>query len=264
MNQIDAYCSPAEARMELKNRFLLRSHIEKWWRDQDWSIPLQCFNFKQVAVFGRAVATRRYEDILFCEYAQISGFKPTWMEYTRGSLSTHSPFKRSLLHPCFYVRRGRSGGLVVETKKLAGLQEKRMQTLSEIVLDDGASLVEYHHKLHGLFGLNNSVIDLSTLFSQFGGAEKYYTAYLSLFVAHAVIFEDYHGGEDEGEILETLTKDIFLPACEQLKLRFGVGPLIVRMPWHKNLRYFAPPDDTRWQTHGVITDCLLSQIASTE
>lgn len=182
------------------------------------------------------------------------------MEHTKGSLSTHSPFKRSLLHPCFYMRRGRSGGIVVETKRLAAIQEKRMQRLSEVVLDDGASLVEYHHRLHKIFGLHDSVVDLSSFFSQFGGAEKYYTAYMSLFVAHAVIFEDYHEGEEEGAILDTLTKDIFLPACDRLKQEFGVGPLIVKMPWHDNLRYYAPPDGTEWQTHGVIPECLLPQI----
>ncbi len=135
-----------------------------------------------------------------------------------------------------------------------------MQRLSEVVLDDGASLVEYHHRLHKIFGLHDSVVDLSSFFSQFGGAEKYYTAYMSLFVAHAVIFEDYHEGEEEGAILDTLTKDIFLPACDRLKQEFGVGPLIVKMPWHDNLRYYAPPDGTEWQTHGVIPECLLPQI----
>ncbi len=260
MNQPGTYYTPTEALVELKNRFFLRKRIEEWWKKQGWKIPSRCFEFDMVAVFGRAVATRRYEDVFFCAYAEAYGLTPVWMEHTKGSLSTHSPFKRSLLHPCFYIRRGRNGGIVVETKKLAALQEKRMQRLDEVRLDDGTSLIEYHHQLHEQFGLRDAVINLSDFFLQFGGAERYYIAYLSLFLAHAVIFEDYHDGEDEGDNLDSLTNNIFLPACEVLKREFGVGPLIVKMPWHDNLRYFAPPDGTPWQTHGVIPEHLFAQI----
>lgn len=252
------YCSALGVREVFENRRHLRKNIEAWWKSQGWYIPSGLFTADPIAGFGRAVATRRYEDMLFSLYASRLGFRPVWMEYTESTLSTHSPFKRSLLQPVFYVKHGKNNGMVVETRKLAPLQNNRTKRLSEIMLDSGDSLIEYHHRLHRLFGFEErAIVDLSKFYGQFGGAAQYYTAYLSFFLAHAVLFEDYHGGEEAGADLDLFTENIFLPAFRELQNIFGVSPMVVQMPWHENLKYYAPSDSTECTVQKVFPRSLL-------
>lgn len=255
----DLYVSLSNAARLLEERRALRRRIERWWSDMGWHIPQLCYSFDGVLVFGKAVATRRYEDVLFCHYAEELGLRPVWMEHTQGRLSTHSPFKRSLLHPTFFVRQGRNGGLVTAKKKLACLQEKRMQSIDAIQLDNGVSLVEYHHRMHALLGLGpESVIDVSGFYGQFGAASQYYLPYLSLFLAHAVLVDDFHGGED-ASMVGDFTNQVFLPAYRELEQRFQVGPLIARMPWHEHLQYYPSPEiQNDWRSHRVVPSHLLS------
>ena len=238
----------------LSERRHLRTKVEKWWQRQGWYIP-DCFlEHTRIAAFGRAVATRRYEDALFLNYANASELRPIWMEYTNSAFSSHSPFKRSLLQPIFYEKHGKNGGLVSKKKPLAPIEVNRTKKISDIKIESECSLVEYHHDLHSHFKLGErSIIDFSKFYGQFGGASCYYLAYLSLFIAHAVLFEDYHGGEDS-HTLGDLTDKIFYPAYEKLEALFGVPLLLVRMPWHENLRLYIPKDCNDWEHHGVIPE----------
>lgn len=259
----DVYCPALKVRGIFESRRKLRNKIEAWWKYNGWYIPTDFFHAGLIAGFGRALATRRYEDIFFAQYASRLGFSPTWMEYTESTLSTHSPFKRSLLQPIFYIKHGKGNGMVVEKQRLASLQDNRTKRLSAIVLDSGDYLIEYHHRLHGLLGLEKrSIIDLSEFYGQFGGAAQYYTAYLSLFIAHAVLFEDYHEGEEIGTDLNDFTKNIFLPAFLELKNMFGVSPLLVHMPWHEHMKYYAPLNRTECTLHKVFPPELLLHLTS--
>lgn len=84
----DLYVSLSNAARLLEERRALRRRIERWWSDMGWHIPQLCYSFDGVLVFGKAVATRRYEDVLFCHYAEELGLRPVWMEHTQGRLST--------------------------------------------------------------------------------------------------------------------------------------------------------------------------------
>lgn len=245
------YIPLRDARVMLRKRCNLRREVEQWWHSQGWFIPNLFFESTPIAAFGRAIATRRYEDALFLYYAKAAGLKPIWMEYTNGVFSSHSPFKRSLLQPIFYERHGKNGGLVSRKRTFASIQENRTKKLSDIHDNAGNYLVDYHHRLHAKFGLEDSSRDFSEFYGQFGNASGYYLAYLSLFVAHAIMFEDYHGGEDENT-LEELTNSVFHPAYESLESLFGAPLLLVHMPWHENLRLYIPEDRNDWQYHGVI------------
>ncbi len=254
----DLYVPLRDAHRLLEERRSLRYRVEQWWSDMGWHIPELCYSFDGVLAVGKAVATRRYEDVLFCYYARELGLRPVWMEYTRGHMSTHSPFKRSLLHPTFFTKRGRNGGLVREKTKLACMQEKRMQPTNDICLNDGASLVAYHHQLHALLGLGSeAVIEISDFYDQFGTARQYYLPYLSLFLAHAVLVDDFHGGEDAC-VAGDFTDNVFMPAYQALKQRFQVGPLIARMPWHENLQCY-PLSENDLSLDEVIPRDFLSQ-----
>lgn len=117
-----------------------------------------------------------------------------------------------------------------------------MQRIDTIALNDGTSLVDYHHRLHALLGHGpEAVIDFFRFYQQFGRARDYYLPYLSIFLAHAVLVDDFHDGEDVGVVGE-FTETIFAPAYRELKRCFGVAPLISRLPWHEHLQYHLLPE----------------------
>lgn len=251
------YISAKNARAAHEDRRALRGEIEKWWQSNGWVIPARFATEDALAGFGRAIATRRYEDALFFHYAQSAGFTPLWLEYTESSFSSHSPFKRSLLQPVFYEKHGRRGGIVGKKHELAPIATERTKKISGIKTMRGEPLVEFHHRLHARFGLDPSaIVDLSLFYGQFGNASEYYLPYLSLFVAHGVLFEDYHGGES-GDALSDFTDQIFAPAFKRLEALFGIPPLLVHMPWHENLRLYVPEHRDDWIDHGVIPDDFL-------
>lgn len=54
-------------------------------------------------------------------------------------------------------------------------------------------------------------------------SKKFYTYYLSLFICHGILFENFSIRGDE----EKLTSDVVIPAVKELERIFGVKPLIV-------------------------------------
>jgi hypothetical protein len=162
------------------------------------------------------------------------------------------------LHPTFVERRGRHGGLVTRKLRLASIERNRLRPLTAINLNSGESLLSYHFKLHLEFGRGaKNLFDLSAFYGQYEyDPKRYYWGFLSFFIAHAVLYEDYHGGEDRN-VLAPFTRDVFTPAFEGLTRKFGVSPLIVRMPWHPNLSYYPRPGEADWTRHEVIPEQLL-------
>jgi hypothetical protein len=103
-------------------------------------------------------------------------------------------------------------------------------------------------------------VDMSEWLQRLGKAKNYYQAYLALFVAHNVLFEDYHGGESTGNgQLGGFTADVFEPAWHAVRDRFGVAPMITPLPWFPELAYY--PANGEWMNHGIIPDELLSDVA---
>lgn len=260
------YHDPHQAESLLHTRRHLRSEVEAWWQSQGWGIPdLPQPNGHQLAVFARHVATFRYEDALFVLLAERGGLEPVWLEYTADRFADVSPYKHSLGSPTFATHRGRSGGLGLKGLREVGFPGRKSlihfnsangRPINQISLVDGRPLVDFHHEHQDrMMGGRARRFDLSTWLQQIGKAKDYYAAYLSLFVAHLALFEDYHGGESAGQdggggVLFDFTSHVFEPAWQEVVDRFGVEPLLVKMPWHDFCRFFPLHPD--WRENGVI------------
>lgn len=252
----NGYYTPAENALDLLSaRQSLRSDIEDWWRKNRWEPILP--SFPNLAVLARQVAAFRYEDCVFHNLAENVGLTPVCMELTCDRMSSESNYKRSLIGPVYFERYGRNGGRVTKRQQLASICDWYGQPLRSIILDDGTSLLDYHHERYdSAFGPDRRA-DNAPWMKTIGGARDYYPLFLSVFLAHAVLFEDYHGGESSVK-LGTLTKGIFEPTFKALTKQFGVTPLIVRMPWAPELALYPP--DTNWREHEVIPEHLLRSV----
>lgn len=251
------YTPLGDAELALAERAALRREVEAWWDSMGWgNAPMPPWN--NTAVLARQIATFRYEDALFASMVQKAGLRPFWLEYRGDKMSDKSSYKRSLLHPTFFKGRGRNGGMKLEKAKLVrDMTKYNGQILQTLPTDmtrqqefpDCHSLLEFHHRQFYRCFPKGSFADNSIWVRGMGGASGYYAAYLSLFVAHGVLFEDYHGGES-GHKLDLFTTGVFEPALEKVRQQFGVGPLIVPLPWWDELRLY--PSGPNWREDGII------------
>ena len=247
------YFTAGEAATELKMRMKLRAQIEDWWNQQGWGNP----DFlgmlpANAAVLARHVATARYEDIVFSQLAISVGLEPVWIEYLNDKFSDRSDFKRSLLKRCVFKGRGKRSGQIISINEslVKDMTASVGLKLNQIQTSAGGNLVERHHQQHALFFPKNPRFDISNWYAKAGPrAVNYYPALLSFFIAHAVLFEDYHGGES-GAKLGDFTEKVFTPAWQNIETTFGTRPLIVPLPWRSEFSMY--PEKNDWRNHGII------------
>lgn len=234
------YFAVSEVRAELEQRQALRPVVEAWWLTNGWGLPPYFVtNPSLVGAICRQMATARYEDVVFACLAREAGLTPIWLEYLADNFSDKNSYKRSLLQRHICRGRGRNGGLRLGRERLANTAVCNGQTLGDIKVAEGLYLTEYHHRLQDVIIPGAVRFDISPWLKAIGNgrANDYYAASLSLWVAHGVLFEDYHGGES-GQELDGFTTQVFEPAWRKVVETFGVRPLIVPLPWQTEFAYY--------------------------
>lgn len=259
------YASLEDARELLLSRKAYRTTVEAWWGESGVPFP-QSLSGEPAGVLARHLASFRYEDAVFVLLAERAGLKPVWLTYKEDILATSSPYKVSLLRPRMVLRLGRTGTPVVEVAKLACPHKNDGKRLSGVICNHGSNqpLPEHHESLLRAHYPRASAEDLSSANALWGGkADAYYTAYLSLFVAHGVLFEDYHGGESGAE-LGGFTERVFEPSFSAVEEKFGVRPVIVKLPWWRELSLYPDPGFSArvpWRLHSFALGEMATPLA---
>ena len=244
------YASPNEALKLLHERQKqgVQKRVVEWFANEGFELPFPVI--PNMAVLGRHVATCRYEDLVYKLMAESAGLTPTWMEYTGDKFVTCSSVKKSLLQPFTCDGKGRAGGWRTRKMKLANPHCWDGKNISDVILQDGTNLVKWHHNHQDAIMGDVVRYDSTNWLKQFPrGASEYYPYYLAAFVAHGVLFEDYHGGES-GDELDSFTTDVFQPAWDRVVREIGIAPIIVPLPWWDGLQYY--PANADWERHEVI------------
>ena len=234
------YTPVDEAREILDSRGeSVRKSVEKWWEEYGIDFPSFFNEVRPCAIMARNIPTFRYEDAVFVKMAESCNLNPCWTGYSEDLMVNVSSVKTSLLQPVFATRMGRKGGVVLEKKKLACPKRCNGMKLSEIVCNNGGGKLQEFHFNHLLSLYPEAhTWDFSSKAKELGGrSHRYYAHFLSLAVAHGVLFEDYHGGESGGQ-LDSFTAGVFEPAFRKVEEIFGHSPVIVKMPWYKELSYY--------------------------
>jgi len=210
------YTDPLEL---LQSRYLMRSRIEKYWRKQGNPIPSCITELNNMAYRARHVATARREDFIYARTAGILGLTPGWSEFVQDKYVQMSRPKTSLLRMALSANESIS---IADPKSWEG------RTLSEITTKAGTNLVDFHHRLWNQIPGTKVRIDCSDWVQSFGNAEDYYFPELSLYVAHGVLFNDFHPASNplSSNGSAWFTEKIVEPAFEKVKEVFGVSPII--------------------------------------
>lgn len=249
------YFTAEDAAMELQKRQSdqdLVAHIEEWRNAQGIALPTLPTD-KPAAYFARQIATCRYEDIVFQNIARSAGLTPVWIEFVEDKFVTHSPYKRSLVHRYYCAGRGRKGGWKISKRNGIKIDQYDGKPMSMIRLSDGQSLVEYHHALQDMFLDGPIRQDLSKHLQSYGTSHEFYYPFLSMFLLHGVLVEDYHECSDNKsrDMEIDFAKKVFEPTWQRIVDEVGLQPIIIHLPWVDGMQYFPSEG---YREHCVI-DC---------
>jgi hypothetical protein len=218
-----------------------RGEIEEWFAEQGLLLPLSGLARPQ-AIWARQVATAMYCDHMFHDLATRMGFNPLWAEWVDDLYDSKNEYKQRLLQRVIAGGQGRSGGVQTEHHRLLGrmrLAEIEGQPLSTILTDEGHSLVEFHH---GLRPSEWQQFDLSSWVVEAGASpKKFYLPFLAMFLAHGILVENFHESGKEHNQGDKFTAEVFWPAFSSLNRKFGIRPIIVRLPWHPSSFHYPRP-----------------------
>lgn len=252
----DSYYVELEQAQEiLQSRQNLREKLSKFWSLHGVEFPARTIDeLPLVAFCARQLVTFRFEDAVFLQMAEKSGLTPLWSPLADDTFTVVSSLKRSYVQPYMATGLSKNGQLITVRNRLVKDPHTRSRIpLKDLVADDGTNIAAWHHKRWAQATTGTGrILDANEFKSGWGGsAQRYYLGLLSLFIAHGVLFEDYHGGES-GAALGGFTARVFEPAFAQVAEYFGVKPLIVKLPWWKELAYY--PDEnwiTTWRDRPI-------------
>lgn len=217
---------------------------ELWKNNQP---PLPALNGEvPKAYLWRNIASARYEDIEFYEIARSAGCAPYWLEYTEDKYSSRNPTKTDLLKLRLFHGLGKKGGPKIEKITLSNPCEWENRLIKDIITIQGEPLTSFHHRIRKeIFPTETaiSIIDISTwLQSQGKKSVENYPAFLSLFIAHGILFEDFEAPfseqEEAAKQLEKFKKTVFMPAWQKVIEITGKQPIIVRLPSTQHLSHY--------------------------
>lgn len=228
---INMYTSLEEATIELhrrRNDLSLRSKVEEFIGD---SIDIKYF-FSEgpKIVYGRDIISPNHELRHFIDLVSTQKqLKPLFFEYRCGKMVAKNFSKYRLCKMLFHDEMNISN-LYDHSNKVVSLIDFNTQEglrLDEVVLKNNVKLLDFHHNLlqENIPGIDmRDIVDISEWFNNHRHFSSwYYVVYLSMFVCHGILTENFIDNRGEGEFVREKMLTSFA-AVEDL---FGVRPLIV-------------------------------------
>ena len=220
------YTSPEEALLELRRRlrdFRLRKKVQ----ESLGNIP-KYLQEKPKATLGRFIATPNYEMFRFLNLARELEMEPVVTELLRDKFCTRNPDKLSLGHMPFYRGKDKCGRTSFEYQNVCDCTKYQGKELCDMMAYSGESLINLHHRLLYSCADSSNVSILADDFIYFACGRKpklYYLNFLTRFICHGILFENFVTNKDEYEFFSNVVFPIFIEITEQ----FGVKPLIVSL-----------------------------------
>jgi len=225
--RLDAMYTPLETAVkELRKR---RLHFAGRTPGRDW-LPAGLPNHPPgYAFLSRYIATPNPETRRFLDLVDGTGMLPVIAEFAQDKFVTLNPLKRALARMGIQRGHNRHGQALVEFINVLD-DNQQGRPLAELKTFWGQYLIAFHHELLAYVlngGGQPTVCDTSRQCARAGGtpAACYRDFYLQLCVADGILFEDF--------LLDQLelpyTRDVVLPAFDEVTTRFGLRPLIVHI-----------------------------------
>jgi len=223
MDESEIYTSLEDAKKEIWRRWNdkeLRKKVEDFLGGD---IP-EPFKKEPRAVLARPVMTPDIEHKHFLGFAEKIELKPISWEYLQDKFYTINSDKLCLAKMSFFHGRDNNGNNKISVKKIIDFKKSEGKKISDLETLWGENFVEFHHRILKLIHSNMELYDGTDWYKKRGRASAdYYVYYLSIFLCHGVLFENFITDEYETKF----AKEVVFPAIEQIKKLFNVIPLIV-------------------------------------
>jgi hypothetical protein len=200
----------------------LRKKVEEFFGDD---VP-SFLKKKPKAVIARYIASPNYDTKKFLEYSKEIELDPVIYEHVKDKFYAGNTDKYHLCKMFFYNGEGKKGGLKLDTFKVVDFNGQEGKKLKSIKTIWGESLIHFHHNIFKFENKNSKceMYDVDGWYGRKGRIpEKYYLYYLSLFICHGVLFENFLTNEEE----INFTKNVVWKDFKKVYKKFGVRPLIV-------------------------------------
>lgn len=181
------------------------------------------------AVLSRHLATPNHEHRMFIKIAKDNNLYPVFFEYHEDKFTSNNDFKHSLGQLRIAEDVDVNGDYNAEKMTVIDFNLYNGKKISEIKTLWGESLVDFHSRLFNVYDYNNIddffSYDASDWFKKNGDkAVNYYSNLFLLFICNGILFENYLTSDDGDGYF---TKNIVLPAFDNVYSTFGIKPLIV-------------------------------------
>lgn len=188
----------------------------------------EIFKKKKCAILFRQVATPNHETKRFLALAEENNLSPVIFEYHDDKFTSNNEFKHSLGQLQIQKKDSKNGEHNVEKVTVVDFNLHNGKKFKDIKTLWGESLIDFHKKLFTVHDYKTEdfcFFNASDWFKKNGGkAVDYYTQFFIIFTCFGVLFENFLTSKDsEGDF----TKDVVLPAMEEVINITGVKPLIV-------------------------------------
>lgn len=221
------YTPVNEAIIELKERWedtKLEKEVEK---KLNGNIPELYKKGSKMAIC-RDVYTPNFELHRFISAADALDLTPVFGEYEQNKFTSNNLSKYYLGKIGFHFGFGKNHGPKIKYKKVIDFNQSNGKPLSLVTTSWGQGLMDFHRELFLLKYpqfTRECFFDISEWLAKNGSnAKKFYDNFLTLFIRHGVLFENFMLEEELN-----FTKECFLPAFFKVWKDFGKKPLIIAL-----------------------------------
>lgn len=184
---------------------------------------------KKSLVLFRNVATLNYETIRFIILSDaLEDFHPVIFEYTNDQFNNRNENKFALGKISLYKGENKKRESLFENKIIINVNNSNNTPIKSITTLMGEHLVDFHHKkfFDRFPFMHDKVVDLSDWLHDNGQTAKvYYKSFLSLFLKHGILLENFFPQNKES----LFTKTVVLPAIIEIEKETGLKPIIVAL-----------------------------------
>lgn len=217
------------------------------------------FTKEPLSVLCKHIITPNMEYNQFLAQVKDINLKPLGWEFLEDRFSFRNTDKVALAKMQFHLNGNGKQSCAVRTSciKIVNMAEVDKKMLCAINTLSGQRLDEFHHRILTMAS-PIELFDASPWYRARGEkAKEYYKYFLSLFLCHGILFENFITNEKEEE---RFSRIVVMPAYREVVNRFEVKPLIVQL---------LPPDkaaDNYWRSYpeelmGEVEKCLMQSPA---
>ncbi|NTW13592.1 MAG: hypothetical protein HGA31_00985 [Candidatus Moranbacteria bacterium] len=207
------------------------------------------------AILSRQIPSPNFETLHFVEMTKDIGIRPAFFKYNNDKFVTKNEDKYYLAKMYFLNGIGKNGGRKLSSLKAIDIDRFDGKFLIDIRTLWGEGFIDFHDRVREMIIPSIDTCDISGNYERNGGiASKYYSYYITLFVCHGILFENYLLKEAYG----CLTSDILLPAFKNIVESVGLKPLIVRLVPSES------EEDVYWRYYPEIVENRINDIIHTK